>query len=159
MPAFLLLTPTSWFFQLAFLLSNPVFATRLCNKLPEWFFLLAFLFLRPRHGVSHLLFYSRAQFLLRDCTISFQSGGGSLTFLFLCPCCGFSVYFSTPAPSFPLWIARLASKVGFHTCSPLPTPTVWFSFLSFLLPYPVIASIQGNNLLKCFLLIHSFSVF
>ena len=50
-----------------------------------WVFLLAFHALRPRYGVSRLLFYSHAQFPLRDISISFQGG--------------FSACFSLPTPT------------------------------------------------------------
>lgn len=41
---------------------------------------LLFLFLRPRRGFSRLLFYSHAQFPLRDISISFRGGLSRLLF-------------------------------------------------------------------------------
>ena len=88
-----------------------------------WIFSLAFLFLRPRRGVSRLLFYSHAQFLLRDISISFQGGFFCLLFFSYAHAVGFLSYFSTPTPSFLSGTYRLASGgwvflLGFHSLRP-----------------------------------------
>ena len=78
-----------------------------------WVFLLAFHALRPRYGFPRLLFYSHAQFPLRDISISFRGGLSRLLFFSYTHAMGFPAYFSTPTPSFLSATYRLASRVGF----------------------------------------------
>ena len=101
-----------------------------------WVFLLAFHALRPRYGFPRLLFYSHAQFPLRDISISFRGGLSRLLFFSYAHAVGFPAYFYTPTPSFLSATYRLASGVGFSACFSSPTPTLWVSPPTFLLPRP-----------------------
>ena len=67
-----------------------------------WVFLLAFHALRPRYGVSRLLFYSHAQFPLRDISISFQGGLFCLLFTPYAHAVGFPAYLFYSHAQFPL---------------------------------------------------------
>ena len=102
-----------------------------------WVFLLGFHSLRPHYGFSRLFFYSHAQFSLRDISISFRGGLSRLLFTPYAHAMGFPAYFSTSTPSFLSGTYRLASGVGFLACFSLPTPTLWVSPPTFLLPRPV----------------------
>ena len=101
-----------------------------------WVFLLAFHALRPRYGFPRLLFYSHAQFPLRDISISFRGGLSRLLFFSYTHAMGFPAYFSTPTPSFLSATYRLASRVGFSACFSSPTPTPWVFPPAFLLTHP-----------------------
>ena len=118
-------TLTLWVFPLTFLLPRPVSSPRHIDQLPGWVFLLAFLLLRPRRGFPHLLFYSHAQFPLRNISISFRGGFSRPLFTPYAHAMGFPAYFSAPTPSFLSATYRLASGVGFSACFSLPTPTLW----------------------------------
>ena len=101
-----------------------------------WVFLLAFHALRPRRGFPRLLFYSHAQFPLRDISISFRGGLSRLLFTPYAHAVGFPAYFSTSTPSFLSATYQLASMVGFSACFSLPTPTPWVSPSYFSTPTP-----------------------
>ena len=62
-----------------------------------------------------------------------------LLFYFHAHAMGFPAYFPTFTPSFRSPTYRLASGVGFSACFSSPTPTLWVSPPTFLLPRPVSA--------------------
>ena len=90
-------------------------------------------------GFPRLLFYSHAQFPLRDISISFRGGLSRLLFFSYAHAVGFPAYFSAPTPSFRSGTVRLASRVGFLACFFASSPTLWVSPPTFLLPRPVSA--------------------
>ena len=67
-------------------------------------------------GFPRLLFYSHAQFSLRDISISFRGGLSRLLFFSYTHAVGFPAYFSTPTPSFRSATYQLASRLGFLAC-------------------------------------------
>ena len=75
---------------------------------------------RPRRGFPRLLFYSHAQFPLRNISISFRGGFFCLLFTPYAHAVGFPAYFSTHTPSFLSATYRLASGVGFLACFSSP---------------------------------------
>ena len=127
-----------------------------------WYSLLAVGFLACffssyAHAVvfPRLLFYSHAQFPLRDISISFRGGLSRLLFFSYAHAMGFPAYFSAPTPSFRSATYRLASGVGFTACFSSPTPTPWVSPTCFSTPTPSFRSatyrlVSGVGFLACF---------